>query len=52
MDIRINKCALHTTASQDLNIEEDLLKQDQSLTETIKAYEENSENTENEKTDS
>jgi len=41
MGIQIIKSELHTSASQDLNIEEDLLKQDQPLTETIRAYEEN-----------
>lgn len=40
MDIRIIKSELHTTASQDLNIEQDLMKQDENLQETLKAYEE------------
>ena len=45
MDIRIIKSELHTTASQDLNIEQDLMKQDENLQETLKAYEETRQNT-------
>jgi hypothetical protein len=39
MDIRIIKSELHTTASKDLNINEDLTHEDQNLEETLKAYE-------------
>ena len=46
MDIRIIKSELHTTASKELNIEEDLLMQDQNLQETLKAYDKKSENPE------
>ena len=39
MDIRIIKSELHATASEDLNVENDLLQPDQNLQETLKAYE-------------
>jgi len=43
MDIRIIKSELHATASEDLNVEQDLLQPDQNLQETLKAYEEQEE---------
>jgi hypothetical protein len=47
MDIRIIKSELHATASKDLNIEQDLMKQDENLQETLKAYEEREREREN-----
>lgn len=43
MDIRIIKSEIHSTASKDLNVEQDLLQQDQNLQETLKAYEKTTE---------
>jgi hypothetical protein len=43
MDIRITKSEIHSTASKDLNVEQDLLQQDQNLQETLKAYEKTTE---------
>lgn len=41
MDIRIVKSELKVTASENLNIEEDLEKENASLEETLKLYGEN-----------
>jgi hypothetical protein len=46
MDIRIVKSELHTTASQDLEIEKDLEKNDASLAELLETHEKNTEQTE------
>jgi hypothetical protein len=45
MDIRIIKSEIHSTASKDLNVEQDLTHPDQNLQETLKAYEETRQNT-------
>ena len=51
MDIRITKSEVHTTASKELNIQEDLLMQDQNLQETLKAYDKKGKNSEEERED-
>lgn len=51
MDIRIIKSEVHTTASKELNIQEDLLMQDQNLQETLKAYDKKGKNSEEERED-
>ena len=42
MDIRIIKSELHSVASKDLDIEQDLSQPDQNLQETLQAHEKKS----------